>query len=69
VVVCAPHKHDGIADRGVDGERHVTEDTLGGCNDNRMGRTGARASHATHAGSRGGHIRSHPHGAVRGHAF
>lgn len=41
VVVGAPHEQDGVTDRGIDGERNVTENTLGRCDDDSVGSTAA----------------------------
>ena len=44
VVVGTPAEQDGVADGGVDGEGHVAEDTLGGRDDDGVGRTSALAA-------------------------
>ena len=41
VVVGTPDELDGVTDGRVDGERHVAEHALGGCNDNGVGGAGA----------------------------
>ena len=41
VVLGTPDELDGVTDGGVDGEGHVTEDTLGGGNDDGVGRASA----------------------------
>ena len=41
VVVCSPDETNGISDRRVNGERNVTENTLGRSNNNGVGHAGS----------------------------
>ena len=52
VVVGTPHELDGVTDGSVDGEGNVTEDTLGGCNNDSVGSTSS--SDTTGLSSSGG---------------
>lgn len=52
VVVGAPHELDGVTDGGVDGEGNVTQDTLGGGDNDGVGSTSS--SDTTAVGSSGG---------------